>query len=195
MIAPTRVIIREGSARDSGVAQQGAGRTGSAADRAERDRMLQVIAVFKIFKSVLLVAVGLGALKIIQPGVANRAGMWLDVVLSGVARDQMQNLLARAIRTAPTKIAAMGVGAFIYAALFAVEGVGLWLHRRWAEYLTIGAAVSFLPFEVFELVKKPTGTKVSALILNLAIVGYLLIRLRRHRHDGRGREQCPPAAS
>jgi uncharacterized membrane protein (DUF2068 family) len=81
----------------------------------------------------------------------------------------------------PTRIAALGVGAFLYAALFLVEGIGLWLQRRWAEYLTVVATASFIPFEIFEVARRVTATRMVALVVNLAILVYLIVRLRRRR--------------
>ena len=44
---------------------------------------------------------------------------------------------------------------FAYSALFLVEGTGLFFEKRWAEYLTIVATVSFIPVEIYELLKLP----------------------------------------
>ncbi len=68
----------------------------------------------------------------------------------------------------------VGAGVAAYALLEGVEAVGLWLQRRWAEYLTFIATSVFLPLEVYELAHKLTPFKVFALIVNVAIVVYLL---------------------
>jgi uncharacterized membrane protein (DUF2068 family) len=66
--------------------------------------------------------------------------------------------------------------------LEAVEGYGLLRRRQWAEYLTVVAtALLFIP-EVQELHKHPTGLKIAALVVNVVIVVYLVIRLVRRRH-------------
>ena len=67
---------------------------------------------------------------------------------------------------------------FAYAALFTTEGVGLWRQKRWAEYLTIVATSSLIPFEVWELVKKLTILRAALVIANVAIVIYLVIKVR-----------------
>jgi len=59
-----------------------------------------------------------------------------------------------------------------------VEAVGLWLQKRWAEYLTFLATTLFLPLEVYELTKTVSPFKVIALIINLAVVIYLLYAKR-----------------
>ncbi|MDT7713349.1 MAG: hypothetical protein QOG46_2107, partial [Pseudonocardiales bacterium] len=75
-----------------------------------------------------------------------------------------------------------GAIAIGYGLMEAMEGYGLLRRRQWAEYLTVVAtALLFVP-EVQELVKHPTGLKVGALLLNVVIVVYLIIRLIRHHH-------------
>jgi uncharacterized membrane protein (DUF2068 family) len=68
--------------------------------------------------------------------------------------------------------------ALAYAALEAAEAVGLWLMKRWAEYLTFVATVLFLPLEGYELSKRVSVFKIIALIVNLAIAAYLLYAKR-----------------
>jgi uncharacterized membrane protein (DUF2068 family) len=61
-----------------------------------------------------------------------------------------------------------------YCVLEGTEAVGLWLERRWAEYLTAVATAGFLPLEVHELLAKVTALRVGALVVNVAILLYLL---------------------
>ena len=68
----------------------------------------------------------------------------------------------------------VGAGVAAYAVLEGIEAVGLWFQRRWAEYLTFLATTVFLPLEVYELTHRVTTFKVIALLVNLAIVIYLL---------------------
>jgi uncharacterized membrane protein (DUF2068 family) len=69
----------------------------------------------------------------------------------------------------------LGVGLFLYAAVEGAEAVGLWLQRRWAEYLTFIATAVFLPLEIFELSEGLSPFKLTALAINLAIVIYLAV--------------------
>ena len=65
-----------------------------------------------------------------------------------------------------------------YAAIELAEAVGLWLIKRWAEYLTVVATAAFLPRESYELVEKVTWLRVVAFVFNLAVVVYLLLAKR-----------------
>ena len=73
---------------------------------------------------------------------------------------------------------AIAVGAILYGALEGFEGVGLLLRRRWAEYLVLIATAAFLPLEIDEIVHKATPTKALALLVNIAIIAYLIWRKR-----------------
>lgn len=72
----------------------------------------------------------------------------------------------------------LGAGAVLYGLLEIVEGVGLLMRRRWAEYLVLVATCAFIPVEVDELVRHPTPVKAIAFLVNLAIVAYLVWRKR-----------------
>ena len=72
----------------------------------------------------------------------------------------------------------LGAGILGYAVLEGVEAVGLWLQKRWAEYLTFIATTLFLPLEVYELTRRISPFKIAALVVNLAICVYLLLAKR-----------------
>lgn len=65
-----------------------------------------------------------------------------------------------------------------YAAVELLEGVGLWLLKRWGEYFAVVATASFIPFEVYELAHRFTALKVVALVLNVAVVVYIIAAKR-----------------
>jgi uncharacterized membrane protein (DUF2068 family) len=75
-------------------------------------------------------------------------------------------------------IEVLAIGATAYALLEGTEGVGLAMRRRWAEYLTVIATGILIPYELFEVIRHVTLFKVGALLLNLAVVGYLAYRKR-----------------
>jgi uncharacterized membrane protein (DUF2068 family) len=72
----------------------------------------------------------------------------------------------------------VGLAVWVYAIVEGVEAVGLWFQKRWAEYLTFVVTASFIPIEVYELIHKFTPFKILALVINVAIVIYLLYAKR-----------------
>jgi uncharacterized membrane protein (DUF2068 family) len=77
----------------------------------------------------------------------------------------------------------IAIGAFLYAALYLVEGVGLWRCKRWAEVLTVWASASFLPLELAALLHKQTLPRAVTLALNVGVVIFLAWQLRISRAD------------
>jgi uncharacterized membrane protein (DUF2068 family) len=97
--------------------------------------------------------------------------------------------LNRLFAVSITNLYLAGVAIAAYGALEGVEAIGLWLGRRWAEYLTFVSTTVFVPFEIYELTKSVTALKVLTLIINLAIVVYLLFSKRLFGLRGGGRAE------
>jgi uncharacterized membrane protein (DUF2068 family) len=102
----------------------------------------------------------------------------------GVVHD-LQRLFAVSIRN----LYVLGVAIAAYAVVQGVEAIGLWLGRRWAAYLTFVETAVFVPYEIYELTKSVTTLKVLALVINLAIVAYLLFSKRLFGLRGGGRAE------
>ncbi len=71
---------------------------------------------------------------------------------------------------------AAGLGAFAVVEL--IEGVGLWLHKRWGEYFAAVVTAVGLPYEIYELTGRVTATRIILFLLNLALVLYLILTKR-----------------
>jgi uncharacterized membrane protein (DUF2068 family) len=147
----------------------------------KQDRALLLIALFKLGKATLLIAVCLGALQLLNPDISARAQRWTMAIATSSDRLLFHHLLAGVLALSPARLEVVALGALAYAGLFAAEGVGLWLGRRWAEYLTVVETASFLPIEIVELVRRLTSLRMTALVFNLLVVAYLIHRLRRSR--------------
>jgi len=143
----------------------------------ERDRVLTMIALLKFGKAVVVSAVGFGALQLIHSSLRDQANAMFDALGQSVDVIPILKLLREIGALGPTSLRLFGAGAFLYAALFITEGVGLWLQKRWAEYLTVAATASFIPFEIFEIVKLRTFPRIAALTLNVLVVIYLIYRI------------------
>jgi uncharacterized membrane protein (DUF2068 family) len=80
----------------------------------------------------------------------------------------------------PHSVLVAGLVSLGYAGMLLLEGVGLWLERSWAAYLTVISTSLLLPFELYEVIDRVSMIRVGVLVLNLVIVLYLLIQLRKH---------------
>jgi uncharacterized membrane protein (DUF2068 family) len=146
--------------------------------------LLRLIALFKLFKATLLIAAGVGALKLQHQDAAGVIGHWVMKLGLDPGNRYIDSALARVADLSPAKIRSLGVGSFIYAGLFLTEGIGLWLTKRWAEWFTAIITGSLVPVELYEIYRHPGPMKVLILVINIAVVGYLVHRIRNQRAEG-----------
>jgi uncharacterized membrane protein (DUF2068 family) len=148
-----------------------------------RERVgLELVAAYSFVKAAALAAAGFGALGLLNDQVADAANRWLEGLAlrheSRLAGRMADHLLPYLDRATGRHLIEIAIGAFFFAAVYIVEGVGLWRCRRWAEYLTIGVSASFLPFELVALFRRVTLPLLVTFVLNVLVVGFLLWQVR-----------------
>jgi len=116
----------------------------------------------------------------IQGGVGGRTGG----SGAGILGELMSAFSAR-----PSTLWLIGAVVAAYAVLEGVEAVGLWLAKRWAEYLTFVATTVLLVPELYELAHRVSALKIVTLVINLAVVAYLLYAKRLFGLRGGGRAE------
>jgi uncharacterized membrane protein (DUF2068 family) len=142
-------------------------------------RMVRAIGVFKLAKAALFLVVGMAALRLVHADVVELLERWVLRLGIGPGSHYVGRLLVEAAKLTPNRIIDVSVGSFIYAALFLTEGIGLWLLKRWAEWMTIVITSSLVPVEVWEIWRHPNVGKVLVLAINLVLVGYLIWQVRK----------------
>jgi uncharacterized membrane protein (DUF2068 family) len=145
------------------------------------DKGLLALAVFKWFKALVLFLVGVGFLKLMHHDIETIVQGWVNELRVDPDNRFLGAFLAKLNLLDDKKIEALSGLTFAYGALFLVEGTGLFLEKRWAEYLTVVATVSFIPLEIYELLKAPSLLKCVALVINVAIAAFLMVKIRRGR--------------
>jgi uncharacterized membrane protein (DUF2068 family) len=146
-------------------------------------RALRVIAAFKLFKGLILFAVGVGAVKLLHKDLAFEVERWADIFRVDPNNHYIHRLLERFSILDDRKLKELSVGTFFYSALLLTEGVGLLLGKRWAEYFTIIATSSFIPLEVYEIAKRVSSPRLVTLLINVVVVIYLVVELGRNRKN------------
>jgi uncharacterized membrane protein (DUF2068 family) len=149
--------------------------------KSSNNAMIRLIAAFKLLKAILLIAVGVGALKLLHQDAAGALDRWAAVLGFDPGNQYVDRALQKLANLPPNKIKGLGVGSFVYAGLFLIEGIGLWMVRRWAEWFTVIVTSSLVPVEIYEIHRHPSPLKILVLIINLAVVGYLAYRIRNSR--------------
>jgi uncharacterized membrane protein (DUF2068 family) len=152
-----------------------------------RDKIvLRVIAVDRALHFVVLVLLAVAVFAIANDQASLRATFYrvvtdLQTSLGGTAHATRGGFVGRIEELLGQRQGALKAAAAVLAAyglLEGVEAVGLWLQKRWAEYLTFLATALLLPLEVYELTQKLSPFKIVALIVNIAVVIYLLFAKR-----------------
>lgn len=146
--------------------------------KTSHDRLLRLIAVFKFLKAATLIALGVGAFRLLHKDVGAIAEHWVEGLRLDPGNRFVDAALAKASNLRPEQIRNLGLGSFLYAALFLAEGTGLWREKRWGEWLTVIITGSLIPLEGYEIYRHPSAVKVGLLVFNVAIVGYLIYRIR-----------------
>jgi uncharacterized membrane protein (DUF2068 family) len=147
----------------------------------EHDAFIKVIIVERIIKAIVLIALAIGLLVAGQRGLLTTWAQYANEELNLEAGNGLiVQFLLRLLLLVGTfsHVTVLAIGAIAYALLEGTEGVGLAMRRRWAEYLTVIATGVLIPYEAYEVIHKVTLFKVGALLLNVAVVGYLAYRKR-----------------
>jgi len=148
----------------------------------KKDRWLLLIGIVKVFKAILLVAMGIGAIKLLHGNIAEEVERWVRRLNMDTWNPFFQTFPSKIERLSPHKVSLLSAGAFVYAGLFLTEGVGLLMRKRWGEIFTIIITGSFLPFEIYELAAKEFNVfKLLLLLGNVAVVIYLVWRLKHEK--------------
>jgi uncharacterized membrane protein (DUF2068 family) len=146
--------------------------------RRSSSAVLVLIGIFKLFKALLLIVVGIGAIKFLHKDVVDTVMHWTQVLRVDPDNRYVHGMLMKIFRVTPKQLKELSVGTFVYAGLFATEGFGLLLRKRWAEYFTIVTTGLLIPLEIFEMARHFTVTKLVVGIVNVLIVWYLVARVR-----------------
>ena len=150
-------------------------------EQQRRARYLKLIAVFKIVKGFLLLGIGFSLL------VLNSRTVWLDA-LSDWADEEVLLTHGKIVLYLLSKMQAVladgqlrvpGLLALFYSAILFTEGIGVYLQKRWAEFLMVFATATLIPFEVRHIYHHPSVGGFLVLAVNCFIVWFLARVLRR----------------
>jgi uncharacterized membrane protein (DUF2068 family) len=151
-------------------------------DKPKGSRGLWLIAAFKLVKGLGLLILGIGVLNLLHKDVAAEMERWINLLRFDPQSHLIQKLLGKLGMVDDRKLKELSIGTFFYSGLLLTEGVGLALRQRWAEYVTIVTTASLLPLEIYEITKRISAGRIVLLLINIAVVVYLVIEVRRTRN-------------
>ncbi len=150
---------------------------------------LVLIAGYKMLTALFFIAVGVGALRLVHRDIDDVVSQIASVLRFNPESRFVNFILDEASLINDPLLRRIGLAAFCYAGLGIIEGIGLYLEKAWAEYLTVIITASFLPWEIHEIIRKLSWQRVSLFVLNVLVLLYLVFilmdrsrRTRRLRH-------------
>jgi uncharacterized membrane protein (DUF2068 family) len=158
-------------------------RTLSSSIHKHRNQWLILIGLLKLLKATLFVLLGVGAIRLLHKDL-------VDVITRAVIdmkfdpESHFVNVLLEKVSLLNDhRLKQISVAVFCYAALDLAEGVGLILEKAWAEYLTLILTASFLPWELFEIIKHVTWLKIALILINLLVLAYLVFHVQNRARE------------
>ena len=149
------------------------------------DKGLVLIAAYKLLQALLFAALGVGAVKLLHQDAADVLGRVADHLHFNSEWRLVDFILDRASLLNDPLLRGIGLAAFAYAAIGVLEATGLYLEKAWGEYLTLVITASFLPWEVFEVLRRVTWFRAGLLAANVLVFVYLLqLVMERGRRRG-----------
>ncbi len=149
--------------------------------RTGHSRGLLLVGIFKLSKAIFFTAVGAGALHLVHKDLGDVLMHMVDALRIDPESRFVGMLMYKADLINVHQLRRAGTLSILYAAVCVVEGTGLVLEKRWAEYFTVILTAMGLPWESYELLEKFSPYKVVLLVVNLVVLLYLLWVLKKKR--------------
>ena len=153
-----------------------------------------LIGGFKLVEAVFFLLVGVGAIHFLHRDLrdavlrlATKLRRDPEGRLVGFVLDHIDVITAHRLRQ-------IGVATFLLCGAAGGRGMGLVLEKVWAEYLTVGVTMSFLPWEMYEIVRRPDWFRVGIMVINLLVLAYLIWLLQRKKEKMERWAESPAAA-
>jgi uncharacterized membrane protein (DUF2068 family) len=149
-------------------------------------RGVRGVALVEAAKGAVVLLAGFGLLALIHEDVQSLAEMLVHRLHLNAARRYPRIFLDVASNLTDSRLWLLAGLAMLYACVRGVEAYGLWQGRAWAEWFALVTATVYVPLEILAIIRHVTWIKVLALVVNVAVVGYMAHVLRHHRRDRGG---------
>lgn len=145
---------------------------------------LRLIGLIKLGKAALVLATTYGLYRLRKPDVVDQLYDWLNTLTDSFERRLLERGLDWVGSLGADRIHNIVLATSVYTAILLAEGIGLCMRKTWAEWFTVVASASLIPFELWHLffgVRHNTMAVLAATTLNVVIVIYLVRVLQRAR--------------
>ena len=148
----------------------------------ERTWTIHFLSIFKLIKGLLLLIVAVKLVTLINKDVGDVFDAFIERNRIDPDNRIVHSITEKISGIDSNQMKMFSVGSFSYAGLLLTEGIGLWMQKRWAEFLTVIATSLLIPIEIYEIYEKFTWVRIAVFVLNLFVVWYLVNRLRNEKN-------------
>lgn len=141
--------------------------------RAAQLKALRAVATIEFIKGLVVLLAGFGVLSFLHRDAWDVAESFLEWLHVSPETHYAQVFLNLADQITDSKLWFVAAGALAYSALRFAEAYGLWFERVWAEWLALVSGAIYLPFEVYEIFRRPDTIRIAIFLINLAVVLYM----------------------
>lgn len=134
---------------------------------------VRTIAILEASKGIIVLIAGFGLLSLVHHNLQEFAEHLVRLSHLNPARHYPRIFIEAATHTSSNRLRAYASLAFLYSSLRFTEAYGLWRTRAWAEWFAIVSGSTYLPFEIHEILNRPTYLRLAVLLSNLVIVAYM----------------------
>ncbi|MES2394342.1 MAG: DUF2127 domain-containing protein [Acidobacteriota bacterium] len=149
----------------------------------KRQKGLLVVGLFKLSKAIFFLAVAAGALHLVHKDIQLVVLQLVDLLRLDPESRIVNAVLTKSSVIGHHELRRAALFSGLYSGVCLIEGAGLMLEKRWAEYLTVTLTLMGLPWETYELIKGFTWFKVGVMSFNIAVLVYLVWVLKKKREN------------
>lgn len=146
-------------------------------------RALKVVAVFEACKGLLVLFAGLALFSLIHQNIQSVAEQLVGHMHLNPVKHIPGIFIEAAGSLTDGRMLLFALFALLYSSMRFVEAYGLWFARRWAEWFALVSGSIYLPIELYELIKGVSWLKIIFVLINLLIVFYMTMMLKRHGNE------------
>lgn len=144
-------------------------------------KVLKSVALFEAAKGLIVLLAGFGVLSLLHHDLRSLAMALVGRLHLDPTRHYASVFIEAASNTTDARLWFIAIIGFVYALFRFVEAYGLWFCRTWAEWLALISGGIYLPLEVYELFRRVTWMRVTALVANLVVVAAIALVLWRNK--------------
>ena len=144
---------------------------------------IRIVALLEALKGLLAIAAASGLLYLLHKDAAEFALRLVRHAHLNPAAHYPSIFINAASNLHDSRLLLLAGGAAAYSTLRLVEAYGLFYERTWAELLAAASGAFYVPFELVSLIHKPDLLRAALLLLNIAVVTFMLYLLWQRRRQ------------